>query len=149
MTTVIHTVGPNDTIDKVRQLILTENIHHVPVVNKKNEFLGIISKVDLELLKHWGTNYELPVAVKQNKDIFSSTLAKEIMKKCVVSVRKDNSLSYCAELFRHNYFHSLPVIENEKLVGIVTTYDLIDFAFCTNKCRAAQSRKKKQLEVVG
>jgi predicted transcriptional regulator len=57
----------------------------------------------------------------------------------IVSVRKDNSLNHCAELFRHNAFHCLPVIEDEKIVGIVTTYDLLEFAYCIKKCTGAKA----------
>lgn len=134
MTSNLTVVNPIETVLNIDKLFLNKNIHHIPVVSDDNEFLGLISKVDVEILKHWGTNFGLPEAERQNKGVLNSMLAKDIMKKGVVSVRKDNSLNYCADLFNHNHFHCLPVIEDDRIVGIVTTYDLINFAYCKKKC---------------
>lgn len=129
MTSNLTVVKPTETAHNIDRLFTTKNIHHVPVVSDDDVFIGLISKVDIQLLKHWGTNFDLAEAKKQNNGILNSMLAKDIVKKTVVSVRKDNTLSYCADLFKHNHFHSLPVIEDDKIVGIITTYDLINFAY--------------------
>ena len=143
MTSNLILVKPNETVLHIDHLFKTNNIHHIPVVTDSKEFLGLISKVDVEMLKHWGTNFGLAEAQKQNKGILNSMLAKDVMKKGIVSVRKDNTLNYCAELFGHNHFHCLPVIEDERIVGIVTTYDMIDFAFCQKKCVKIRNLQKE------
>ena len=139
MTSNLIVVNSIETVNNIDKLFADKNIHHVPVVSDDNNFLGLISKVDVEMIKHWGTNFGLAEAEKQNKGILNSMLAKDIMKKGIVSVRKDNTLGYCADLFNNNNFHSLPVIEDDKIVGIVTTYDMINFAYDMKKCVAVKS----------
>jgi CBS domain-containing protein len=53
MTTELY-VAQKDTIMKEINIILErENIHHLPVVDEDNKFLGIISKSDILLLLDW------------------------------------------------------------------------------------------------
>jgi len=48
---------------------------------------------------------------------------KEIMKTEVVSVKKDEKINNVAQLLFKNRFHAVPVVEGEKIVGIITEND--------------------------
>ena len=48
----------------------------------------------------------------------------------VARLSPKDSLQTAADYFRENLFHAIPIVdENDRLVGILTTYDLINYAF--------------------
>lgn len=130
MTTDLY-VAQKDTIMKEINLILErENIHHIPVVDENNKFMGIISKSDILLLMDWGTKRNLPGAARKNVFLLTSNLAVDLMETNVITVTPDDTVEKCVQIFRENYFHALPVTdENGVLVGLVTTYDLLMMAY--------------------
>jgi len=137
MSSNIKTVTLLSNMVAVEKMMDEFNIHHVPVVNDQNELEGIISRNDIERLKHWATKYELPVALDQNKDILRSMLAHDVMKKNVVTVDPDKNLGYCANIFKENLFHCLPVISNKQIIGMITPFDLINVAYTSHSIKQA------------
>ncbi|MEZ4980721.1 MAG: CBS domain-containing protein [Saprospiraceae bacterium] len=47
----------------------------------------------------------------------------------IVNLRPEDPASFAARIFGENLFHALPIVESGKLVGIVTTFDLLKMAF--------------------
>ena len=47
MTSNPYTIGPDDNVEEAAKLLYEHKIHGLPVVNKKNELLGIISPTDI------------------------------------------------------------------------------------------------------
>ena len=129
MSSELICVKESDSLLLVDELFEKHDIHHIPVVNDDSKLVGIISIKDILLLKDWGSKYNLDKANQKNESLLKSKLASELMSKEVFVVSPETSLSYCADVLRENRFHSLPVVQNDKLVGIVTTYDLINCAF--------------------
>jgi len=129
MTTEVITVLENDTIDAVDEIIHSHLIHHVPVVDKEGKFKGILSKSDLDLMKQWAMKFGNNNAILANEKIMESLLAKDCMTKRVVTIGPDETLESCADVFKENLFHAMPVVVNGKLIGIITTYDLLALAY--------------------
>jgi len=128
MTTEVITVNPADTLDIVRNKITDHFIHHVPVVDD-GRVVGMISMNDIYKLQHPFTVFKNPEAEDSNRQIFTTMLAKEIMTTPVVKVKEDEPVSIAVDLLLENMFHALPVVNGDsKLVGIVTTFDLIRHA---------------------
>lgn len=127
MTRRLVTVNADDRVMKVRTLFKENNIHHIPVIDASESLLGIISKEDfLKLSNHVPLdNGGKSVAEKW----YDNTKANEIMTKYPVSLDPDDTVGLAADIFMANKFHALPVVENERLVGIVTTHDMLLFAF--------------------
>lgn len=124
------TVRPDAILKDVKSILDAENIHHIPVTTDQGDFLGIISKSDLLLLLDWGTKLNLPASLRKNTFLLTSNLAKDIMETNVLRIGPDDTIQKCVQIFRENYFHALPVVnESNKLVGIVTTYDLMILAY--------------------
>ena len=129
MTTDVISVFENDTMQTVSDIIKTSNIHHVPVTDDDNKLLGIISKLDVVLLQDWGTNLGLRSAIKTNEQVFKSQTAGERMTTQMAKISPDDTLEICADIFKENLFHCLPVLDKGELVGIVTTFDLLRVAY--------------------
>jgi len=120
MNTGIITVGPDTELTKVKDLFLRKNIYHIPVTNHR-KFLGMISKKDLL--------YHIRGQIKsRNKDLLGNYCAKDIMNKCADKLKSRDKVSDAAAVFKENFFHAIPIVDDDKLVGMVTSIDLINFS---------------------
>lgn len=130
MTQDLIKVKQDTILKEVKILFDNKNIHHIPVINDQNKFVGIISKTDLMLLLDWGTKLNLPSSMRRNTFLLTSNLAKDIMETNVLKLKPDDVIQRCVQIFRENYFRALPVVnDQEELVGIITTYDLMILAY--------------------
>ena len=55
--------------------------------------------------------------------------AKDIMSKSPLLLDPDDTIGLAADVFMTNKFHALPVVEDNALVGLVTTHDLLSYCF--------------------
>jgi len=129
MTTNMISVQENDTMQTVSDIINISNIHHIPVTDDENMFKGIISKIDVALLQDWGTSLNLRSAKKSNEQVLGSQTAGDRMTTQVAKVSPDDSLEMCADIFKENLFRCLPVLVEDELVGLITTFDLLKVAY--------------------
>lgn len=128
MSTAIISVGPEETIAKVKEKITDHQIHHIPVV-EDGKVIGMISTHDIHKMEHHFTLFKNPEAEDRNRQLFSTILAKEIMTSPVVKVKENEPVSIAVDLLLENMFHALPVVDkDDKLIGMITTYDLIRHA---------------------
>lgn len=128
MTTSLTTVPPNMTLDKVKHLFETHDFHHIPVV-ENGSLRGILSKLDIYRVAHCIDLFHSKSNAEYNDRLFKSLLAEEVMASNATVIAPDDTVGYAATLFNKNEFHALPVVVGEKLVGMVTTYDLIQYAY--------------------
>lgn len=130
MTEDVIYVLPDDTLDKVQDIFNHNNIHHIPVVNTEMEVVGIISKSDYLLLCDHLTLFRKELNEQNNLRFFQSLLVEEVMSKQVAKLKKQDTIHMAAAFFRENLFHAIPIIDDDnKLVGIVSTHDLLNYAF--------------------
>jgi CBS domain-containing protein len=128
MSRYLITVTPTTTLDKVNEIFEHHDFHHLPVV-EGNRLVGILSRTDLDKVSSCVDLFHSKANELYNEKLFKSLLAEEVMTPKAVVVAPDDSIGYTATLFAQNTFHALPVVVEEKLIGIVTTFDLIDYAF--------------------
>lgn len=128
MSKTLIVATPNMTLDKVKEIFDAHAFHHIPVV-EKGELKGIISRIDLFRVSHCVDLFHSKSNEELNNRLFKSLLAEEVMSPNSVVVSPNDPISHAAALFHRNKFHALPVVDNGKLVGILTTYDLIAYAF--------------------
>jgi len=125
MTSKVFTVEPGDLIDRVFFLIHYEKIRHLPVV-EKGKLVGIVS--DRDLYKALGPKSNSN-AVEPNKDntqlhVVTQKVA-HIMHRGVYTITPEAMLSEAAALMAEHRIGALPVVENNKLVGIVSSTDIL------------------------
>lgn len=130
MSTPVITVTPSDTMDKIQGIFRSNNIHHIPVVDN-DKVVGIISNTDYLRLLHGFTLFKTEKSESYNDAILRSLLAGEVMTRQVATLSPEDSLIMAVGFFRENLFHALPVVNKGKLVGIVTTFDLLTHAYST------------------
>ena len=125
MTTKVFTVEPHDLIDRVFFLIHYEKIRHLPVV-EKGKLVGIVS--DRDLYKALGPKSNSN-AVEANKDntqlhVVSQKVA-HIMHRGVLTVSPETFASEAAAMMAEHRVGALPVVEKDKLVGILSATDIL------------------------
>lgn len=129
MTTDVIAIAPDETMDQVRDIFQSNHIHHLPVV-EEGKVVGIISYSDYLKLLHGFTIFNTEKSEAYNAAILRSLLVSEVMTRQVATLHPEDSVMVAAGIFRENLFHALPVIDqHSQLIGIVTTFDLLNFAF--------------------
>lgn len=125
MTTKVFTVEPHDLIDRVFFLIHYEKIRHLPVV-EKGKLVGIVS--DRDLYKALGPKTNSNV-VETNKDHTQLHVVSQkvvhIMHRGVFTVAPTTFASEAAAMMVNHRIGALPVLENDKLVGILSATDIL------------------------
>ena len=130
MTDTVITVHPDDTMDRVQRIFEQNTIHHLPVVSPTGKVVGMVSKSDYLKLLHGFTLFKAQKSAEYNKAILRSLLVEEVMTKQVATLTAEDSLLMAAGYFRENLFHAIPIVDDDhNLVGILSTYDLISYAF--------------------
>ncbi|NET38124.1 MAG: CBS domain-containing protein [Cyanothece sp. SIO1E1] len=130
MTAEVLVVKPSDTLEKVHEIFQHNNIHHIPVVNPERKVVGIISKSDYHLLCDHLTLFGREWNLENNTRFFGSLLVEEVMTKQVAKLKQEDSIFLAAAFFRENLFHAIPIVDDrDRLVGIVSTYDLLNYAY--------------------
>ena len=123
MTTKLFTVTPKDKLSDVKAIFDKNRIHHLPVVRYKT-IVGIISKTDLlYFLK--GASHQDGYENMLNEARLHNYTADEIMTTGMAKLASKDRIAVAIEVFKENLFHAIPVVDNDELVGIITTYDII------------------------
>lgn len=105
MTKDVITVSPTTTVKNLAQILMQNQISGAPVADKKGKILGVVSEAD--------------IVAKKGK------LVKDIMSKNVVGVTDDTPVEKIAGVMTTHKINRLPVMREEKLVGIVSRADIV------------------------
>ena len=124
MTSPVVTLKKNDNLEKAEKLFKKHHIRHIPVVTE-DVVVGMLSYTDLLRLSF----ADVTDNVDEDADalVYNMFTIKQVMKKNIITVSSSNSIKEVAEILATKEFHALPVVDNNKLVGIVTTTDLIKY----------------------
>lgn len=107
----------------VKDIFRKKNIRHLPVMDG-DKLVGIISKNDIMRLS-FGSMFDNQG--EGDEAILDMLSIDQVMSSHPVSVSSDTPIKDIAEIFVKEHFHSLPVNEEGKLVGIVTSTDVIRY----------------------
>ncbi|MCO5240483.1 MAG: CBS domain-containing protein [Chitinophagaceae bacterium] len=123
MTKNVISVSENDKLEEVVSIFRKKNIRHLPV-KKGGKITGMISRNDVNRLT-FGALFDNQEGI--DAAILDMLTIPQIMTAGVHSVSSDTSIKEVAEIFSGAEYHSLPVVDNEELEGIVTTTDVIKY----------------------
>jgi CBS domain-containing protein len=108
----IHRIGPDQPVFAAVQL-MADNFVGALLVMRDEELLGIVSERD----------YARKVVLKGRSS--AQTSVREIMTADVIAVAPSDSVHRCMRLISDKRIRHLPVVENGKVVGIVSIGDLV------------------------
>lgn len=122
MTREVFTLRETDTLKTARSMMSLARIRHIPIVNERMEFQGLVTHRDI-----------LTATISRFADIDRQTQDEidagipivEIMRTDVTSVSPDLPLRDAAEILLAHKYGCLPVVENSIMVGILTEADFL------------------------
>lgn len=134
MTTDLVVIKASDSLKVAADAFRKNNIHHLPVVDGDSRLVGIFSKSDmLRVGSAWTAFQKKKSGNLEAFDLFNEKITiGEVMTREVVRLAPEDPLSVAVGIFRENIFHSLPIVDKGVLVGLVTTFDLLKYAFEEN-----------------
>jgi CBS domain-containing protein len=108
----VYTVSPETTVYEALQLMADKNLGAL-VVCENDAVAGLFSERD----------YARKIALKGR--LSREVRVDEIMTAKVIHVNQDQDIESCMELMSNNRIRHLPVIENNRLIGIVSIGDIV------------------------
>lgn len=120
MTKEVVSVTPEQKLLDVKHIYEKDNFHHhIPVV-KNDKLVGIVSLVDFM--------YHINGAgLDDNNLIYKEKAVKDIMMPNPEYVNSNATINQVAEILSNGKYRALPVVEDHKMIGIVTTADVIRY----------------------
>jgi CBS domain-containing protein len=141
MTQPAITVGPSDTVRLVGELMLKHHIHGVPVVDDDNHLLGIVLLDDLikretrptHLLASISSEdaYDVMENYRQEYDRIMGVTASSIMRADPPPVAPEDPVAQAAGIMVNEDMDMLPVVEDDKVVGVVSEWDILKMIHAT------------------
>jgi CBS-domain-containing membrane protein len=137
MTREVKTVSPETEIAQAAKLLLSERINGVPVVNKTGEVVGILCQSDLiaqqksipipSLFTLLDGYIPLTLLSRLDKEVekIAATTVNHAMTPDPTTVNSDTDIDKVAGLMVEKNYHTLPVVDDGKLVGIVGKEDVL------------------------
>ena len=128
MTQPVKTVGPTSPLREVIQLMEANRIRHVAVVEDSGRLLGLISQRDI-LRSQEGS---LSGALSSEQAHMNRWIeARWVMTKEVRTVHRETPALEAALILRSNAYGCVPVVDDGRLVGILTDSDFVEYAIQT------------------
>jgi acetoin utilization protein AcuB len=116
------TMEPTASITEAHRYMKENNIRHLPIVDKRNRLVGLITRETLTqampssvtTLSIWEMNYAL-----------NKLKVRDVMVKDVITVEENLSIEKAARVMAENKIGCLPVMRDQALVGIITDIDML------------------------
>ena len=137
MTRDVKTVSPETEITQAAKLLLSERINGVPVINETGELVGILCQSDLiaqqksipipSLFTLLDGYIPLTPLNRLDKEVekIAATTVKNAMTPDPITVDSDTDIEKVAFLMVEKNYHTLPVVDSGRLVGIVGKEDVL------------------------
>ena len=107
MVASVVTTHKHKSIGHVRDILKRNKINSLPIINADDELEGIITRNDL------------------SNDISDETQVGHIMSKKVLTVPKYSGIHVAARIMRNHHIHHLVVTHEKKVVGVLSSFDLL------------------------
>jgi CBS domain-containing protein/ribosome-associated translation inhibitor RaiA len=125
MTSSVETVRENDDLETALDIIRGLDIRTVPVVDDKMEVIGIVGM--REIIDHnWKRNDRQTAGDISGESTRPGLLAGTFCATAPKTISWDDTVGEAAEIMLSSSISTLPVVEDNKLVGILTQYDIIE-----------------------
>ncbi len=122
MSTDLITIQPGASLAEARSLMQDNHIHHLPVVEKPDELVGLLTLTDVlraqdSVLREQGDRIKA-----------ADIVVGDVMVTNVATVSRDASLRQAALFIEKHSIGCLPIIKDDRLVGIITDSDFVAVA---------------------
>ncbi|MGN5954269.1 CBS domain-containing protein [Sphingobacterium lactis] len=122
MSKELITLTPKDSLYDAEKLFKQYHIRHLPIVEDK-KLVGVVSYSDLLKISYADVNEEDDIETV----VYDMYSIPQLMAKSPVTVSSNTNIKDVTETLANHTFHSIPVVDDGELVGIVTTTDLLKY----------------------
>jgi acetoin utilization protein AcuB len=122
MRTDLTTVPPKTTLMAAQEILEKKKIDHLLIVDRENELLGIVS--DRDIKKSWASS-ATTLSKNELMYLLDQVTVADIMTKKTLTIAPGTTIERAALLMNQNRINALPVLENDRLVGIITSRDVM------------------------
>lgn len=121
MTTEVTTVQETETMFDAAMIFARSSLRHLPVLRDTN-LVGVLTERDV---KRFTPGLLSGVSSEQYNHLLESTPLSKVMTRDPMTLKPDQDVADAADIFSTKRFGCLPVVDDGKLVGIVTTSDML------------------------
>jgi acetoin utilization protein AcuB len=123
MTRAVATIHADALVEGAAEMMRTRRIRHLPVVDRGNRLVGIVTDRDLRQVIFQPTIQErLDRPLDTPKELPE---VRDVMTWSVVTVRPETGIREAARLMYERKIGALPVVEGKRVVGILTETDVL------------------------
>jgi CBS domain-containing protein len=137
MTTQVISVQSDTPVSQIARLMSTHHISGLPVVDAGNRVLGVVTELDMMVRN---TRFKLPNFIfifdmmipletkkhyRERLTHVLGTTAREIMSAPAFTISPDASIEDLAELMVERRINPIPVVKDDRLVGIISRSDIV------------------------
>jgi len=122
MTKNPHTIGTDASITDAVALLREKGLKRLPVVDGER-VVGILTQSDIQKVS---PTKATSLSIFEINYLLSKLIVKDAMTKNAVTIESDSLLEEAAVIMREDRIGTLPVVEDGKLVGIITESDIFD-----------------------
>jgi len=118
-----RTLDPDAKLSDVRRALIANDFHHMPIVDE-GRLVGMVSWRDL-VRAYRTARHDPGTSVEQLLDESSSV--RELMTTQLVTLPPDADIDQAIDLIADGHIHSVLIVDNGELVGIVTDKNLVEY----------------------
>ena len=116
------TIAPDTSLVKAKEIIAEKKIAHLLVVDESDNLAGVVS--DRDVKQSWASP-ATTLSQHELNYILTQVTVDVIMRKKIVTIPSNTTIERAASVMQENRIGSLPVVDDGKLVGIITTTDVM------------------------
>ena len=113
---------PSASIADAAAIFNEHKIHHIPVT-MGDELIGIVSMTDYLFFRRGFLDNSDDQKIEDIR--MNNYQVSHIMTKGIATMEATDKINVALEIFKENILHAIPIVDDGKLVGIVTTHDII------------------------
>ena len=123
MTKELITLSLNDSLYSAEKRMKVNHIRHMPIVDG-DELIGLVSLSDLQRVSFIDAYSKEGT---EDTPVYNMLSIRDLMIKNPLTASPKTTILEVSKLLASKEFHSLPVVDEGKLVGIITTTDLLHY----------------------
>ncbi len=118
----LKTLSPSSSIADAALIFDDRKVHHIPIV-LDGTLLGLVSMSDYLFFRRGFLDNQDDKRMEEIR--MNNYEVSFIMTKGIAKLESTDKINVAIEIFKENLFHAIPIVDNDLLVGIVTTHDII------------------------
>ncbi|MGD0726018.1 MAG: CBS domain-containing protein [Spirochaetia bacterium] len=114
-------IRPDTPVTEAQALMKREKIHHLPVLDKDEKLVGIVTEKDL---LYASPSVATTLSVFEMTSLLAKLKVEKVMSRDVISIAEDVPLEEAARIMADRGIGGLPIVRGKAVVGIITESDL-------------------------